>query len=149
METRLFQKNKYTLIISLLLSLVLKVSSLQEFSFILKAKFSQCFSERVAKDSFFKLDINTEIHMVNVEYAPPGEPKFGENNVNTFKKSFTAKQDGDFAFCVNSVTSNDQKVYVKFSVGVSAKDFSEIVKESDLKPINDKVSNLDMLFYLY
>lgn len=123
-----------------LISIVNQVQSLQEFGFVLKSKVTQCFTEKVSKDNFFKIEINTEIHMVKVEYAPPGEHKFGENNVNSFKKSFTAKEDGEFLFCVTSITNNDQKVYLKFALGVSAKDFSEIIKESDLKPINDKVS---------
>lgn len=141
---KMINKNK-VLILSLttftLISTFIQVYSLQEFGFVLKSKVTQCFTEKVSKDNFFKIEINTEIHMVKVEYAPPGEHKFGENNVNTFKKSFTAKEDGDFLFCVTSITNNDQKVYLKFALGVSAKDFSEIIKESDLKPINDKVSS--------
>ena len=123
-----------------IISLIIQIHTLQEFGFLLKSKAKQCFTERVSKDNFFKIEISTEIHMVKIEYAPPGEHKFGENNVNSFKKSFTAKEDGDFLCCVTSVTNSDQKVNLKFAVGISAKDFSEIIKESDLRPINNKVS---------
>lgn len=135
------------LLITILFSLISSAYN-NEFSIILKSRSKQCFTEFIEKGTFFRVDIKTEIYMINLEVQLPGEPLLLFNNSSSFKRSFTSLETGEFSICMNSFTKNDQRINIKLVTGVAAKDFSEIVKESDLKPINEKVSNVGLLLYI-
>jgi hypothetical protein len=51
--------------------------------------------------------------------------------------------------CINNYLSNEQKIDFEFLSGVSAKDYSDIAKKSNLKPIELNLQKLeDMISYL-
>jgi hypothetical protein len=140
--------NKIILILSQLIIILLLINitnsqlmpnSYNNFTFIHKPKESRCFFEQVHKDYFFKIEINPDIYPVHVWYRFPQNNEVQDSFQENFKKSFTTKVDGEFKFCVISSSKNEQRVSLKFSAGVQANDFSNIIKEVDLKPVNQKV----------
>ena len=124
----------------ILLSFVNISNSISQITFNLKKKSTQCFYEELKVDEFFRFEVKTDIYSVKIDYTLPGDIKQVFPGSNDFKRSLHSKKAGEFQFCITSTSYNDQKIFLKFATGLAAKDFSELVKEEDLKPINTKVS---------
>ena len=121
------------------MSLFIGASCYNNFYFILEGYKKVCFTESTKKEGFYRFHIMAELYSINVEHTIPDEQMIRIYQTTDYKKTFTSRIDGDFILCVVSLTRSEQNIKIKITTGVSAKDFSEVVKESDLVPINEKV----------
>lgn len=65
------------------------------------------------------------------------------------KIAFTASEAGNHQLCITNSATRETKVDFEFLSGVNAKDYSDIAKKSNLKPIELNLQKLeDMISYL-
>lgn len=61
----------------------------------------------------------------------------------------TAVDSGNYQLCVSNKNSNTAEINFEFLSGIGAKDYSDIAKESNLKPVELSLQKLeDMIKYL-
>ena len=63
--------------------------------------------------------------------------------MDRFKQSFTSYTGGYYQACIENTSSDPSNVTFSLKYGVAAKDYSEVAKAKDLKPID-----LDVKFFL-
>lgn len=58
-----------------------------------------------------------------------------------FKYSFTTFEGGQYTLCIHNTSGNDNaRIHLQMKNGVAAKDYSEIAKKKDLKPMELNVN---------
>merc|ERR1719445_388782 len=66
-----------------------------------------------------------------------------EKNVDNGKFAFTSPASGEFVFCFNNYDDLEKTVRFDTHSGVKAKDYSNIVKKENLKPLEAKLRRLE------
>lgn len=66
-----------------------------------------------------------------------------EKNVDNGKFAFTSPADGEYVFCFNNYDDLEKTVKFDTHSGVKAKDYSNIVKKENLKPLEAKLRRLE------
>lgn len=59
------------------------------------------------------------------------------------KISFTASDVGNHQLCIDNETTSETRINFEFLSGVEAKDYSEIAKKSNLKPVELNLKKLE------
>ena len=77
--------------------------------------------------------------------SDPTEETVYEKNVDNGKFAFTSPENGEYVFCFNNYDDMDKTVTFDTHSGVKAKDYSNIVKKENLKPLEAKLKRLEDL----
>ena len=131
--------------IKLILLILFVNQSLQfnHYKITLKPKEIRCFSDDVFKDTFVRLELKSDTPNITIEFQKPGEQKVSYINSNNFEQSFTSKEAGYLEFCLKSTYEGNIETEIDYSTGLEAKDFGGLIKENDLKPLDDKIKEIE------
>lgn len=94
--------------------------------------------------------ISTEEDDMRVRlFDPNGNTVYNKENSKNIKIAYTAIEAGNHQLCIENYNRNDKKINFEFLTGVAAKDYSDVAKKSNLKPIELNLQKLeDMISYL-
>jgi len=82
-------------------------------------------------------------------FDPNGETVYTKENQLNTKIAFTTSENGNHQICTENYGNEPFKVDFEFLTGIAAKDYSEVAKKSNLKPVELSLQKLeDMLTYL-
>lgn len=82
-------------------------------------------------------------------FNPSGGLLYQKDNKPIVKVSITAVESGNYQLCVSNRHSTSTEISFEFLSGIGAKDYSDIAKESNLKPVEISLQKLeDMIKYL-
>ena len=82
--------------------------------------------------------------MVVTVFDPQNAVMIDKPEINNFKYAFTTFEGGQFSICVKNTKNEINKVDFTMKFGIAAKDYSEIAKKKDLKPVE-----LNVYFFNY
>ncbi len=72
-----------------------------------------------------------------------------QENSKYIKIGYTASEPGNHQICIDNLGNNEEKLTFEFLTGIAARDYSEVAKKSNLKPIELNLKKLeDMVTYL-
>mmetsp|Transcript_62427 Transcript_62427/g.56290 ORF Transcript_62427/g.56290 Transcript_62427/m.56290 type:complete len:202 (+) Transcript_62427:54-659(+) len=134
----------------LVLSILINIS--YSISFYLTNRETKCLSDYLAEGELligeFSIDpIRREgiDDGVITTVSDPTEETVYDKNVDNGKFAFTSPENGEYVFCFKN--EDDLEKTVKFNThsGVKAKDYSDIVKKENLKPLEAKLKRLEDL----
>ena len=87
---------------------------------------------------FYQIQTNETV-AANIN-DPQGNVMTKFYNKTFFKHSFTTFQGGHYAICINGNGMAPTKISYLMKFGIAAKDYSELAKRKDLKPVEINVS---------
>ena len=139
----LFQK---ILIISLLLNLTKSV----QFAFKIPANKIYCTGEYITENTVALFGMISNSNRFKAEiFDPKNKMLYSKTGELEIKLSLTAAENGNHQVCI---TNNDRKeiqIDFEFLSGIQAQDYTDIAKESNLKPIGNSVKKVeDTIQYL-
>merc|ERR1719382_267915 len=122
----------------------------KSISFFLTNKETKCLSDYLTEgelligefsiDPISRDDIDEGVLMT---VSDPTEETVYEKNVDNGKFAFTSPENGEYVFCFNNYDDMDKTVTFSTHSGVKAKDYSNIVKKGNLKPLEAKLKRLE------
>eukprot|EP01084_Bolivina_argentea_P166329 288784_1 len=122
----------------------------QSISFYLTSKETKCLSDYLGENELligeFSIDPIRRDDIdegVLTSVSDPTEETVYEKNVDNGKFAFTAPQNGEYVFCFNNYDEIEKTVKFNTHSGVKAKDYSDIVKKENLKPLEAKLKRLE------
>ena len=133
----LFQK---ILIISLLLNLTKSV----QFAFKIPANKIYCTGEYITENTVALFGMISNSNRFKAEiYDPKNKILYSKTGELEIKLSLTAAENGNHQVCI---TNNDRKeiqIDFEFLSGIQAQDYTDIAKESNLKPVETSVKKVE------
>jgi hypothetical protein len=125
--------------------LVLSAQAL-EFSYILEPKETECFGEMLSEQTLL-ISGATAPHkdVVLRFYDPEGTQIFVKANQEDPQISYTAESSGVYTVCYENNAEEKTELYIRIRSGIEAKDFSEIARSHNFKPIELDVYKIEEL----
>lgn len=82
-------------------------------------------------------------------HGPKNELLYKKGNEDEIKVSLTASQNGNHILCTKNDSSEKININMEFLSGIAARDYSEIAKQSNLKPVELTLQKMeDMIEHL-
>lgn len=107
-----------------------------EFEYYGAPKNIECFGEEVNENTILAGEVRSTSSSISVKlYDPNGKMLFAKANETISKFSTTSQTTGTFQVCIENLSRKFINYVVKVNTGVFAKDYSEMVKTKNLKPI--------------
>jgi hypothetical protein len=98
--------------------------------------------------AIFSVQADQDKIAVNL-FDPNGTSVYEKVENSKVKIAFTASESGNHQLCIVNKSSNATKINFEFLTGVAAKDYSDIAKKSNIKPVELNLQKLeDMVSYL-
>ena len=115
-----------------------------DFSFPLKGKGSKCLGEYLTEETLAVVSVKTSRNTIKMKvHNPHGELIATRENQYTFKIGFSAHSSGNYQVCFENKEEQDEVIVFQFLSGVDAKDYSEVAKKENLKPIELNIMKLE------
>lgn len=122
--------------ILILICLFLNRSQGIEFEFYGAPLNIECFGESLNENALLVGEVRSSSNYIDVTlYDPNGKLLFSKSNETIFKFSVTANVAGTYQTCIKNLSRQFLNYVVKIDTGVFAKDYSEMAKTHNLKPI--------------
>lgn len=121
-----------------------------QFSYVINSFGSQCVGEYLTENTvaIFAVVASSDKYKLQL-LGPKNQTLYKKENEYEVKVSLTAAQNGNHMLCITSRTQDPLDINFEFLSGVAAKDYSEIAKQSNLKPIELSLHKLeDMIEHL-
>ena len=129
---------KIILIISYCLSLV----SMVKIQIDVKPSQTKCLGEYLIHNNLSLFEINAPNNNLSVKlHSNRGKIEYFKENESNVRIAFTARESEHYQLCITNTGTNESRYDFRFKTGVSAKDYSSIAKQSNLKPVDLNVSN--------
>jgi len=97
---------------------------------------TECFGEALNENTLMIGEVRSSLTNIAVKlFDPNGKMLFSKSNETISKFSVTAQIQGTFQVCVDNLSRQFLNYVVKIETGVFAKDYSEMAKTNNVKPI--------------
>lgn len=141
-------KNKIIYSLIILINLLNSCLTLRFFIDV-KSKELKCIGEYIMENTLALFSASTPTsEIVSRLIDPNGITVYKKDNQYTTKIAYTAKESGNYQFCLSNNSNQLQRVQFEVLVGVAAKDYSSIAKQSNLKPMEINVNELINFIYI-
>ena len=134
----------------LIISILLKLTTSVQFAFKISPNKIYCTGEYLTENTvaLFGMISNTNRFKAEI-FDPKNKILYSKTGELEIKLSLTAAENGNHQVCI---TNNDRKeiqIDFEFLSGIQAQDYTDIAKESNLKPIENSVKKVeDTIQYL-
>ncbi len=127
-------------IYSILINLSYQVTNV---IFYLKPHEKNCIHEYFTDRTLVIYELLYNVTSANISIKDPNEKVIAEKErVDSFKEAFTTYEGGYYEMCIkNKDRKNYAEVHFNLRSGVAAKDYSNVAKSKDLKPLEVDVSH--------
>ena len=96
----------------------------------------ECFGESLNENALLVGEVRSASIYIDVTlYDPNGKLLFSKSNETIFKFSVTAHIAGTYQTCIKNLSRQFLNYVIKIDTGVFAKDYSEMAKNHNLKPV--------------
>ena len=96
----------------------------------------ECFGEALSENTLLKGEVRSSSNYIAVKlFDPNGKMLFSKSNETIFKFSVTANISGTYQVCIDNLSRQFLNYVLKIESGVFAKDYSEMAKTHNVKPI--------------
>jgi hypothetical protein len=132
-----------------LLLFLIPLSFSLKFGFEIKPYATFCTGEYLTENTVAIFSISSSSNKLNIElFSPDSKKIYEKKQQGETKVSFTSSSTGNYKLCVKSYDNNVMDIDIDFASGVAAKDYSELAKQSNLKPLELSLQRLeDMLTF--
>jgi hypothetical protein len=121
-----------------------------EFGLLVEPGKNRCVGEYLTENTFALFNIVGENETFRVKlFDPNGNTVYDRENSRNVKIGYTASEPGNHQICIDNNGNDNERLSFEFLSGVAARDYSEVAKKSNLKPIELNLQKLeDMVNYL-
>ena len=131
--------NKYLIITFLLY----EINSLK-FSFTIPGKENYCVGEYLTENTVALFSILSKtLHYTCQIHDPKNKLIYSKQGENELKLSLTATESGNYQLCILNNEKKEIEIEFEFLSGIQAQDYTDIAKESNLKPVEASVKKVE------
>jgi hypothetical protein len=122
------------LVFTLMINFSLQITSIK---FYFEPQERECFYEYFSDKTLVIFEASSNSTDTGFKVIDPDDKDIGEKRkVTEFKEAFTTYSGGYYGLCIfNSAREEIAEVRISIRHGVAAKDYSEVAKAKDLKPM--------------
>lgn len=129
----------------LLSSFIIFVNSLANFKMTIRERDKLCLHDYYSDQTLITYVVNSDLADSLTIIVRDFENKklIDRTLVQIFKDSFTTYGGGNYEICILNLLNQDVKIEIDIKSGIAAKDYSQIPKLKDLKPIEQDLQKLE------
>lgn len=137
--------NRSLIIITTILVLFNLSISASNFKFSIKPKDEFCLHEYFPDQTLITVHIFSDKASALSVYIQDSNKKkiAAKKNIHQFKDSFTTIEGGNYEICMLNISKEYNNIEFEMKHGIEAKDYSQIPKLQDLKPIELNLQKLE------
>lgn len=119
------------------------LSRQMSFNYSVRSRSMRCLGEFFHENSSSVFHFNSNSSEMRVRlFDINGNTIYNKENSSNVKIAFTASETGTHQICVDNYSNSDINISFMYLRGVAAKDYSELAKKSNLKPIEMHLTKL-------
>lgn len=139
-------KSTYSIFIIFSLSLLFSSISSLTVDIDIKQYQYKCMGEYLVESTLALFKVNSPTSEIRVRLLDQnGNQLFNKEKESEVKIAYTPKVSGNHQICIDNRSEKEIRLEFQFKTGVSAKDYSSVAKQSNLKPME---LNVRFLFIL-
>lgn len=132
------QLNRTFLKAWMLLTYVSVISGFDLYKIVIPEGGNRCFFDELFEKTFVRLEA-TSTSKMSAELKKPGEHKIFFGNTLELHQTFFTNETGNFEFCFINNSEGKLVIELEYTTGLEAKDFGALIKDKDVKPLDNKV----------
>ena len=135
----MYNINKYLIITFL----IIQIKTVQ-FSFSIPGRDNYCVGEYLTENTVALFSvISTTPKYTSQIFDPKNKILYSKSGEKELKISLTATENGNYQICITNNEKKEIGIEFEFLSGIQAQDYTDIAKESNLKPVETSIKKVE------